>query len=99
MSQNPTFSKPQVTQQLALLGAETAADHADRVHGDWTLVAWDFFVRFAKGRDEPFMTEDVRILAEKEKAVPSAPDSRAWGVIALRAAKGRLIKRVGYAPN
>lgn len=38
--------------QMALLGADTAAAHADRVHGSWSLAALDFFVKFANGRKE-----------------------------------------------
>jgi hypothetical protein len=86
--------------QLALIGADAAAAHADRVHGSWSDVAWDFLVSFGKARSgQSFFAEDVRAHAELRKAVPMPPDSRAWGSIFMRASKARLIQRVGYAPQ
>ena len=87
-------------QQLAIFGADTAASHADRVHGSWSEKAWDFFVKFAQEiKGQTFMTEDVRAHAELRKAVPMPPDARSWGSIAMRASRARLIRRVDYAPN
>jgi hypothetical protein len=88
-------------QDLATIGADTAAAHADRVTGgEWTARAWDFFMDFAvRQKGEPFMTEDVRAKAERYWAVPKAPDQRAWGAIVKRASKAGLIRHVGYAPN
>ncbi len=88
-------------QQLAIFGADTAASHADRVTGGaWSEKAWAFLVQFGQSqKGRPFMTEDVRAHAELRKAVPAAPDARAWGSIVMRAAKARLIERVDYAPN
>lgn len=87
-------------QQLAIAGADTAAAHADRVHGPWSEKAWEFFMQFAREHPgQTFMTEDVRAHAEIRKAVPPPPDNRAWGSIAMRASKAKLIRRVDYAPN
>lgn len=85
-------------QQLAIFGAQAAADHADRVTaGDWSGQAWDFFVRWATSRKgASFQGEDVRIAAKG--VVPEPPEPRAWGAILVKAAKARLISRVGYAP-
>ena len=69
-------------QQLAIFGADRAAAHADRVHGSWSDIAWQFLVQFGQSR----------------KAVPLPPDGRAWGSIFMRASKAALIRRIGYAP-
>jgi len=84
--------------QLGLLAAQTAADHADRQSGgEWTTQAWDFFVRWAKARQgNSFQGEDVRLAAKG--IVPEPPEPRAWGAILVKAAKARMISRVGYAP-
>lgn len=86
-------------QQLAIFGADTAASHADRVHGSWSDMAWQFLMQFGQSRKgQPFMAEDVRAHAELRKAVPLPPDGRAWGSIFMRASKAALIRRIGYAP-
>ena len=88
-------------QELATIGADTAAAHADRVTGGtWSEKAWDFLTHFGQAkRGEPFMTEDVRKWAELRQAVPPAPDNRAWGAIVKSASKAGLIRHVAYAPN
>ncbi len=85
-------------QQLAIFGAQMAADRADRVTGgSWSAEAWAFFTQWAQTRKgEPFQGEDVRLAALG--TVPAAPDARAWGHILQRAARTGLIRRVGYAP-
>lgn len=91
--------EPASGQQLAIFGAAMAADKADRVHGSWSDLAWDYFVRFARSRNgQPFMAEDVRAQAAADGAVPRPPDGRAWGAILMRASKAALIRRIGYAP-
>ena len=93
----PVFNRP-LGKTLAALGAERAADKADRENdGCWQDQAWEFFVDFAIARrGKPFMTEDVR--ASAAGIVPAPPDGRAWGAIVLRAVKGKLIRRIGFAP-
>jgi hypothetical protein len=82
---------------LAELGAERAADRADRELGDWSEQAWAFFEAFARRRQgRSFMAEDVRAAAQG--VVPVPPDGRAWGAILLRASKRKLIRRTGFAP-
>lgn len=89
---------PQLGRQLGLLGAERAASRADRdSDGQWSAQAWDFMVAWARQRQgQPFQGEDVRHAAAG--VVPAPPEPRAWGSILVRAAKARLIARVGYAP-
>ena len=76
-------------------GAQRASDHADKVTENWSEKAWAFFTRFLRTNDD-FLMEDVRAAAEG--IVPDPPDKRAWGGIALRAAKSGLIYRSGYRP-
>lgn len=87
--------------QLALIGATTAADHADRVTGgSWTATAWKFLIDYGRrSGQKSFTAEDVRAAAERAQAVPTPPDDRAWGAMFLRASKARLINRIGYAPG
>lgn len=85
-------------QQLAIFGAQLAADHADRVTGgNWTADAWDFFIGWAKAQQgKTFQGEEARQAANG--LLPEPPEPRAWGAIVMRAAKAGLIVRVGYAP-
>lgn len=79
-------------------GMTRAADHADAVVGGWSDAAYQFLLDFVgANRDENFMTERVRLLAEASGlALP--PDNRAWGAVTSRAVRQGLIRRVGYAP-
>lgn len=106
MEQRSLFDEPprkprrnlRLGRDLAKLGAERAADHADRETGGvWQEKAWAFFVDFANrqgGRE--FQIEDVRVAADG--VVPEPPDNRAWGTVALRAARKGWIRKVGYRP-
>lgn len=82
----------QLAFNLAIAGAQAAADRADRVHGDWTDKAYAAFVAYAKSHQQ-FTTEDV-ITASPE--VPEAPEKRAWGAIALMAKRRGLVRKVGF---
>lgn len=80
-------------------GIEAAADHADAVEPRWTDRAFDFAVdvlaaRARKGKNDPFMTEDVRKYAVA-RGFPEPPDARAWGAVMIRARRKGLIVRVG----
>lgn len=92
------LSNQSIGQQLGLLNAQAAADAADRATGgDWSQRAWEFFVTWARARSgRAFQGEDVRMAAKG--IVPDPPEPRAWGAILVKAAKARLISRVGYAP-
>jgi hypothetical protein len=81
-------------QQLADAGMSAAVDHADRVSPRWSDRAFDILAQYALIHLE-FMTEDVRNWAER-LGFPPAPSARAWGAVALRAARERLIERHGY---
>jgi hypothetical protein len=69
--------------------AQQAADHAGE---EWKDIAYDAFVAFAKTRLFPFTTEDVR---KANPELPPPPDNRAWGHVALRASRAKIVKSVG----
>lgn len=76
-------------------GMQRAADHAERVTDGWQDAALAHLRSFAATHDR-FLIEDV-VVASKG-IVPTAPDSRAWGAVVLRAARERIIEKCGYAP-
>lgn len=80
-------------------GMETAVRHADAVDEGWSDRAYQFLVDFVGANPVGrFMAEDVRSAAEKNW-LPLPPDNRAWGFVVARAAKAKIIKRVGYGPQ
>jgi transposase InsO family protein len=78
-------------------GIQQAADHAEEVHQDWGELAFEALRLFAAGKrgsGQAFTSEDVR----KSIAglhVPAPPHLRAWGSVFQRAARERLIEKVG----
>jgi len=90
---SPSFSAARVLRDT---GMQCAADHADRESEGWTDRAYVFLVDYvAANRGRAFMAEDVRASAEAE-GLPPPPDNRAWGSVVSRAARLRIIKRIGY---
>lgn len=87
------FAQP-AANDLAREGMARAVDHADRVEGGWSVRAYQLFEQFAVSHWE-FMTEDVRNWAHK-LGLPAAPSGRAWGAVALRACRDRIIVSNGY---
>lgn len=82
-------------QQLAEEGARAAAEHADRVHQDWTDRAIAMFKVYAEHFTD-FLAEDVRVFAHSN-GLPPAPDPRAWGHVARKAVSPeRLVAVSGY---
>jgi hypothetical protein len=77
--------------QLAEIGAEAAANHAEKTSPEWRSKAYNLFVAYAKSHDR-FTTEQVR-LSNPEFIQP--PSNRAWGAIAIKCASDGIIKRVG----
>lgn len=69
------------------LGHASAAVAADHAGADWIDRAYAAFVAYAK-RGQPFTTEDVR---NANPDLPAPPDPRAWGQVALRAKKRKLV--------
>jgi len=85
---------------LADLGAKTgmmtAAAHAERVNSGWASDAEDLFVLYAIQHPDGFMTEDVRVWAEK-LGFDSPPDNRAWGFVARKVARAGHVYAAGYS--
>ena len=77
-------------------GMRRSVEHADVVSHAWSTLAYLHFRRYAE-RNETFLTEDVRDAA-LAAGVHEPPDPRAWGAVAMRAARAGLIERAGYAP-
>lgn len=81
-------------------GAQRAADHADRVEPGpppWSESAYEFLKACAAVLERPFLAEEIVALA-RTAGVASPTDSRSWGAVFQRAARARLIEKVGYAP-
>lgn len=91
---------PLLSDELAELagstGALLAASHADRKSQGWSEDALSFFELYANQKPDGFLTEDVRVWAEK-MGFPPPPDERAWGHIAKKAAKKGMVVPIGYA--
>jgi hypothetical protein len=74
----------QIGHQMALIAAEHAG-------AEWSEVAYEAFVDFAKSR-KYFTTEEVR----QSSDVPAPPDSRVWGAIPLKAKKDGVVSAAGW---
>tara|TARA_R110000868_G_scaffold399157_1_gene672782 strand:+ start:6841 stop:7167 length:327 start_codon:yes stop_codon:yes gene_type:complete len=68
--------------------AEVAANNAGE---NWKRIAYEAFVNHAK-QNTFFVTEDVR---NANQDMPSPPDQRAWGQVALTAKRTGIVS--GYA--
>lgn len=78
-------------------GIQQAADHAEEVHHDWGELAFEALRVFAAGKrasGQVFTSEQVRS-SIAAAAVPAPPHLRAWGSVFQRAARERLIEKVG----
>jgi len=80
---------PNSGRKLGHEGAQRAADHAG---AQWQAEAWLAFCTYVVGHKQ-FTMEAVRLASPQ---VPSPPDNRAWGVIALRAKRAGMIRRVRF---
>lgn len=77
-------------------GMQRAIDHADCLCDTWSLRAFNWVHGYAQWHAE-FMSEDVRMAAEKAPGFVAPPDNRAWGAVMIKAARAGLIERTGYA--
>lgn len=80
--------------ELAELGADRAAAHADDVEPRWTDRAFELLAEYASTHAQ-FMVEDARQWAHKT-GFPEPPNARAWGAVVQRACREKLIVRAGY---
>ncbi len=74
-------------------GMQRSADHAEKSEPGWSDIALDFLAKYLKGKDGQFMAEEVRM--ESVGIVSAPPHARAWGSVMIRAAKAKLIRKVG----
>lgn len=83
-----------VAKKRGALAAQSCADAAERRNPGWVEKAYAAFLTYAKfyGPSKQFTTEDVRTMT----GVPTAPDARAWGSIAMRLKREGIIVAVGY---
>jgi len=79
-------------------GAMLAASKADRFMEGWSQTALEYFQLYANMKPQGFMTEDVRVWAEKI-GFSAPPDNRAWGYVAQRARRVGTVQPCGYAPQ
>jgi hypothetical protein len=88
-------ARNRTTRELADEGMAQATDHADEVAPGWSETAGRLLEQFAKA-NETFMAEELRQWAHGEQGLPTPPDPRAWGSVIQRAARRKVIVRVGY---
>lgn len=90
---NPA-GRVQLVPPARLRAAEAAAAHADRTSApDWQQRAAVHLLRYGAAH-EPFLVEDA-VAAWEAAGEPAAPDSRAWGSVAAKLARGKAIYPVG----
>lgn len=75
---------------------QQAVDHADAVHPHWGDEAYAFLEGYARNNDT-FTIEDVRLASVG--IVPEPPHARAWGGVAMRASRSKLLQPVGFAQS
>ncbi len=76
-------------------GISRAIQHADAVVPTWSETAFGWFCLYAKHHRE-FITEAARQYAE-QRGFSTPPDKRAWGAVAVRAARAGIVRANGYA--
>lgn len=82
--------------QLKEAGIATAVDHANKLSDKWSDKAYMILLEFvAINGEAEFMTEDVRVYAEKQKGFTAPASSRAWGGPVVKAKNNGVIKYVG----
>ena len=82
-------------EQLRDIGLEMAISHAESNSKGWKNCTYELFKEFLREQREPFLMEEFRsFCAMKDDHVPP-PSNRAYGHIAVRAAKEGLIKQIG----
>jgi hypothetical protein len=88
--------QPQLDFEAARRRRDEGAARAARSAGEeWAEAAYDYFCAFAKCFGKPFLVEQCVALANDKIGPP--PDARAWGAIAKRAHKAKVVEKVGYA--
>ena len=74
-------------------GIQQSIDSANLAVKNWSDIAYGFLLGYANSH-KTFMIEDIR--AASTGVVPVPPSNRAWGGVAVRAAKNGVIRRRGF---
>lgn len=83
--------------ELRDVGMAEAVDHADEAVPSWSdraLKAIRRFLNESALANGEFMTEDFRLWAYQNAALPRPPSHRAWGAVVVKARSLALIDRV-----
>lgn len=83
----------QNAEELAQAGMDRALANAEARHRDWSDIAYDFLVQYAR-EHESFISEDVSDQS-REVGFPQPPTDRAWGSIYRRAQRANIIYQSG----
>ena len=83
---------------------QAAADHADRVHEDWTNQAFEksklILIHYRLNGTKEFQICDLRHSIDTFLTpLPLPPTKRAWGAVSRLLVKAKLIEIVGYKPT
>lgn len=82
-------------------GIQQAAENAEDATPNWNALAYEALRVFAAGKrssGQAFTSEDVRN-SIAASFVPQPPHLRAWGSVFQRAARERLIEKVGVTQS
>ncbi len=75
-------------------GMAQVAEHADEACPRWCDIAFDWITTYALAHRQ-FISEDCTAAAEAA-GIPKPHDTKAWGPPFARAAKQKIIIRIGY---
>lgn len=95
MKQSTIFDIP-AAERARDAGIKQACDNAEDKIPSWNDIAYEYLVEKLKTIHSPFMTEDIRAMAEAG-GVPIPPSKRAWGGIIKRAQKNGLVAHAGFS--
>ena len=76
---------------------ESVARKADEIDAQWTERAYATLFLYCMHHKTPFIIEQAREWGEGLGLIIPPHDSRAWGAVVRRAAKGGLIVKCGFA--
>ena len=74
---------------------KVATDHADHVLPEWSTKAFNSVVAYASQHKLPFVCDELRTWAEGN-GCPVPTKGQAWGSVMARAARERVIQKLGY---
>ena len=87
------FDSEMKAETLRNLGISKALESAEKKSPGWNDTAFLALKDFVRRRRTPFLIEEVR---EWAREVPNPPSKRAWGAVAVRAARAGIIEKAGF---